>query len=672
MIRQGKILTAAVIGAAFMFGAASAKAEDERIYKLGEIEITDSVSWVNSKPMQEVSSEEFEAGSATSVSEALEQLPSVNFTPNSKGEKRLNIRGFSDRYIQVYFDGIPVALPYEAYIDLGNYNTFGIDKIELETAGGSVLFGPNAAGGAVNIVTAKPNKPFESAIEFMYKSGDTYQTRIGLGSKIGKAYGMLSVAYEDSDGFELPSGYDERNENGGLRDNSGYWRGTITGKVGYEFAKGSEVAFGINHINSSLELPPNTKEIDNGKNNSPVRYWNYEEWDKDTYYLLGSVRKDKYAVTARLYRDEYYNVMNRYKDNTYTECLSPSWCNSAYDDYSNGVIVNTEIKTGAINTVILSGQYKKDVHKTRNDKTPEWEKDVAETYFAGIEDRLTLGKFIISLGGSYEVNNAISSDSEEELNDDIKVFNPQATVIYNMSPNTVLHAKAARKTRFPSMKELYSSYSYNNGGQTTYFANSDLKEEKAMNYEIGIKQTLFDTVLVQANVFYSKIDDKINTKAAYTGNDPDASADAQTSDNIDDVTMQGFEVMLGGDFTKNTTTIASYAYIDAEKSIEGDDSDIVADVPEHKFYLDHSYRIGKIFVLGGRINMEKGRYSQKSDYSYKELDTYWTADLRAEVSPLKYTTIEVGVENVADEEYELSYGLPQAGRTYYAKLKMKI
>lgn len=670
MFKQKRILTAVCLSAALVFSSA-AKAE-EHIYKLGEIEITDSSSWLNAKPMQEVTSEEIEAGSASSVAEALKQLPSASFAPNSKGEKRLNIRGFSDRYIQVYFDGIPVALPYEAYIDLGNYNTFGIDKIEVETAGGSVLFGPNAAGGAVNIVTAKPEKAFESAVELMYRTNNTYQTRIGVGSKIGKAYGMISLAYEDSEGFMLPDGYSELNENGGLRDNSGYRRATVTGKVGYEFAKGSEIAFGINHIESSLELPPNTKETDNGKNNSPVRYWNYEDWDKDTYYLLGSLRKDSYAVTARLYRDEYYNVMNRYKDASYSECFSASWCDSAYDDYSNGVILNTELKTGAINTVILSGQYKKDVHRTKNASMAEWEKDVAETYFAGVEDRVTLGRFIVSLGGSYEVNNAISSDSKDELNDDIKVFNPQAAVIYNMSSETVFHVKAARKTRFPSMKELYSSYSYNNGGQITYFANPGLKEETAMNYEAGIKQSLFDTVLLQANIFYSKIDDKINTKAPYTGSDPDASSDAQTSDNIDDVTMKGVEMMLGGDFTVNTTTIVSYAYIDAKKNIEGDDSDTVADVPKHKLYLDHSYRIGKMFVLGGRLNMEKGRYSQKADYSYTELDTYWTADLRAEIIPAKYTSIEVGVENVADEEYELSYGLPQAGRTYYAKLKMKI
>ena len=66
-----------------------------------------------------------------------------------------SVRGFNQRYVPVFFDGIPIYVPYDGYIDTGKLPTANLSEITLTKGNSSVLYGPNAMGGVVNILSKK-------------------------------------------------------------------------------------------------------------------------------------------------------------------------------------------------------------------------------------------------------------------------------------------------------------------------------------------------------------------------------------------------------------------------------------------------------------------------------------------------------------------------------------
>jgi len=83
----------------------------------------------------------------------------------------------------------------------------------------------------------------------------------------------------------------------------------------------------------------------------------------------------------------------------------------------------------------------------------------------------------------------------DNLRSSMHSFTPKGTLIYDLTDNTMIHTTVSRTTRFPTLKELYSSY------LGKYAPNPDLKSQKAINYEAGIKQNLWDLASFKVNSF---------------------------------------------------------------------------------------------------------------------------------------------------------------------------
>lgn len=92
------------------------------------------------------------------------------------------IRSFKSTQIPVYTDGIPVYVPYDGNMDLGRFLTSDLSQISISKGVSSVLYGPNALGGAVNLVSIKLTKEFEGGFNYGFTTRKYSNTYSNLGA----------------------------------------------------------------------------------------------------------------------------------------------------------------------------------------------------------------------------------------------------------------------------------------------------------------------------------------------------------------------------------------------------------------------------------------------------------------------------------------------------------
>ncbi len=92
-----------------------------------------------------------------SLAGALALAPGVSFVRiGSRNETAVYVRGFDMRQVPLFIDGIPVYTPYDGYADLERFTTFDVAEVRVSKGFASVLYGPNALGGAINVVSRRP------------------------------------------------------------------------------------------------------------------------------------------------------------------------------------------------------------------------------------------------------------------------------------------------------------------------------------------------------------------------------------------------------------------------------------------------------------------------------------------------------------------------------------
>ncbi|WP_426771063.1 TonB-dependent receptor plug domain-containing protein, partial [Pseudomonas aeruginosa] len=88
------------------------------------------------------------------VAQALSVVPGVVLQKSgSRNEEQVKVRGFDSRQVPVYFDGVPIYVPYDGNLDLARILTNNLGAVEVSKGYSSLLQGPNQMGGAINITT---------------------------------------------------------------------------------------------------------------------------------------------------------------------------------------------------------------------------------------------------------------------------------------------------------------------------------------------------------------------------------------------------------------------------------------------------------------------------------------------------------------------------------------
>jgi len=286
----------------------------------------------------------------------------------------------------------------------------------------------------------------------------------------------------------------------------------------------------------------------------------------------------------------------------------------------------------------------------------------------GLENEFTRIKNLsVVLGVSYDwfevteakkhrTNNAgdlVGTYDEYKPDDD--QINPMIGATYTFSDNTRVYASIARKSHFPTLKNLYSAVGD---------GDPHLKSEKSINYTVGASRPFGTFFKGDIGLFYYDIEDKISSiKKKYV--------------NLGEVEMKGCEVGLEFYPMNDLILRADYTYnhVDAEKTASNSTSKVYG-VAKHVLNLSGQYTVP---VVGTRIDVngsymgsvyDSNAYRFASD-SEVELDNYflWNAKLTQEFG--KHFEVYVAANNIFDEDYEWNDGYPGQGRNFWTGVTVK-
>jgi iron complex outermembrane receptor protein len=523
-----------------------------------------------------------------------------------------------------------------------------IKRIEIIRGGrGSVLYGDNAAGGAINIITKK-GKELEAVAEVAAGSYDTQKASANLSG------GYKNLSYALSGNYMVSDGY---------RDNSDR-RGKDAGiNLDYSATPNLKFYLSSGYHKDKTGLPGGLKDSDFAAGKSRRDTNNPDDFAeiKDYYIKAGP---------------EYYFLDNSFVsiDFSYRNRQSLFYSSYTGGNYEGDTEIDTvsvspkavirEKIFGFNNNLILGADFLQD------------EEDIDNTsVFMGFAsndqyelERKNYGIYIhdefyvtpdLALSGGYRYDRtrfefSPSSPDKTTTSEDLYT----AGITYYFMDSSQVYASYSRSFRNPVLDEFFN-FQYNT-------INTELKPQTADNYEIGVRHEFSDSFYGQVSVF------RIDTKNEILYNPMEGFFGANA--NLDDeVRRDGVELSVTKAFDKIELN-GTYSYTDAEIRGGAFDGNDFPGVPEHQASITTVfYPIKNLSLALNGVYVGKQPFISDFENNFDDQDDYVVANAKIRYKWGKISTY-LDVNNIFDQEYEeygvLSLFSSPVERAYYPSPKI--
>jgi len=666
---QNLLKPVAQAAAALVLGltAAAALAADG-VFELGTVTVNGARAVPGGEEADEarLTQQQIRQDKGDTVGQAVAVLPGVALSRTSRNEDVVYVRGFDARQVPVFVDGVPLYVPYDGYVDYARFTTFDLAEIRVAKAGASLLYGPNTLGGAINLVTRKPERAFEGDVRLGFASGAERQAAVNLGSKQDLWYAQLGLSALDADSFPLPGGFKDYKakptDTGSSRENAYSNDRRLSLKLGLTPNASDEYALGYVRQEGEKGNPVYT-----GQSSSGVRYWQWPYWDKDSLYFISSTRLGQDNVLkARVFHDRYSNRLEAFADAGYAKSLVNANFPSVYDDSSTGATLEWANVALAGHELRLALSYKEDKHQDSNPAdskiAPKNYRDVTTSIAA--EDQITLGTdWRLRLGLSHDRRDA--KEVYQWPTGATSATNGVAELVRSLGgAGNEAYAVAAHKTRFPTIKDRYSA------PMGAALPNPDLKPESANHLELGLRGAPWAGASGQAALFYSRITDLMQSVyvAAPLNTCGQGSRQCAQMQNVGKARHMGLELALQQQLVRGLSASAAYTYL-ARRNLS-DEAVLLTDTPRQRLFAALQWAPSDAWELRATLEAEQGRrvaFADGKNNTWRDLAGFGVAGLKATYRPRKDFALDLGVHNLGDKWYELAEGYPMPGRVWFVQ-----
>jgi hemoglobin/transferrin/lactoferrin receptor protein len=699
MSRTPKLAAVAVLAA---FSGLALQVQAQETVELDEVKVTagrveQELMDVNMS-VSVITQEEIRRSSARNVGELLEDIPGVRINNDGgQGMKRIKIRGEDAFRTLVMIDGQKVSEHKSMSGSPMLIDPSMIERIEVIKGPASVLYGSDAIGGAINIITKKGGtKPTEGEVSAGMNTSASGKNASGsiYGGIDGWKY-RLSASIEDNDNLKTPKGEME---------NTYFTTRSVSGFLSYDFTPDATVGasldyydleFGSSDVNTpgfAVDVPKWTRfkaaafgEIKN-ITSSFVRLRTdifYQKSKKDMTNTVPGVWTQGEVDTFKAmgFEEAFLNRVGVQAGNAYV--LQPHASN---DMNQYGFSIQADWQIGDSNYLIAGYEISYDdlnAHSwnTGTNVMPMMLTDknydgyqMTNAVYASMETLLS-ANLTLTYGARYtwvktdmdSINNKMGTKTSGEGSDGKIVFN--AGVLWHGTDNLTLRASYAQGYRSPILQELYIDTSMGSTGTT--YANPDLKPETSDNFEIGAR---WNSTGLSADlaIFYSTADDYIATlyNAQKRGYQYNNVAEAKT-----------FGVELTSSVRIAETGFEPYLTATwMRRQYQNGNGFSTYDTATPEFMLRYGVRWSGMYAgLGLRadafarsqteIEYDDGVQSATDSSSYR-LGGYTTLNLTAGVDfgPKRQYSFDMGLYNIFDKGYQEQTSIYEPGRYFVAKL----
>ncbi len=634
------------------------------IFQLGDVLVTGTQSPLKTSSVSVITAQELKDWGVQTVGEALDFLSGVDVNVGGKGEAHVQVRGLSSNEIKILIDGVPAYETYFRFLDLSQFPVEAIAKIEVIKGLSSVLYGANTLGPVINIVTKKGGEKTLRAASASFGDYHTQNYTLAQGGPLWKLRYWISGGYHQSHGFRLSSDFDPLDpylgltsgyhENGGQRDLSYYQKRELNLKLGYEPSPEEAYYLSFDFHHDERGIPP---EYD--------RFWAFTKWDQWHLNLVGQKKLTPYfRVKAQGFYVRHQDTIRDVSWDGYQ--TAKKWFEeSRYNDYILGGYLRSDLFLESFGDLRLGLRYQKDHHVEQDlyDQetygvlkgwaTPGWqpkETFEADLYSVALEHEFPLRRDLALLWGlGYDYFKPLEA-GDKPLPKASHSWNPQLALIYSPSSGFTFHASLGKKTRFPSLKELYSDYA---GG------NPELGPEKNVGYELGFEKKL-PRGRIWASYFYQNVTDLIDRLRTDNG---------WLYVNVGRAVLKGVEIGATERPFSHILFKGSYTYLSARDKAEDRD---LARRPRHKVILETKVFLPKRVSLDLLSTYTAYQFDYLRDGSKRKLDDFLLINLNLTKGfswrPGFSGELFLTVTNLTDRNYDDGHG-PMPGRNFLLGLR---
>jgi iron complex outermembrane receptor protein len=638
--------------------------------------ISQSISDIPQR-VEKIDGQTIESYPATNTDNLLKMIPGINvnrswgiFSRNAS----VTMRGMpgSSRSL-ILLDGVPLNKTAGGTVSWHLVTPEEIDRIEVVKGPGSTIYGNNAMGGVINILTKQPKKTFAGFADIGYGTYNTFKGQVNVsGNHLKEAKGFFwrfGGFYRQGDGYIL--------EPGEIRDSINteayLFEGNANGLLGYRFSANSKVEVDFRHYQD--------------KRGSGVKVYaddgSYESFSNNNLMMAYEGKAGRFTLNAKaFYFNEGYFRQNENLNSSGEYKLVDTETNK--DDYGLWITMagtlgrahrfttGLDLKNGSLDN--------REVYRTSTDDIRTRGNLLFTALFLQDEISLMEGRFKVVAG--LRLDHALYYNGQLDVKDPTgktgfpdaytETFpegswvrlSPKLALNYQVTPHLRSFLSASTGFMPPRLDDLAGSRKIRRGFKT---ANPDLVPETLWTIEWGVDWTAFEKLEIKPSVFYSRGDDFQYLVA--TGDYIDSASEdpvpVYQRQNVSKVEVAGGELGIRYPFTPRLVINAAYTYnyskiLDYQSTGETDlAGKYLNEVPENIVFIGLSWknRVIDLFI----------DYSFTDEQWYDEENTeiierYSVVNVRLSRKIVKGLMASLDIQDLLDEQFIDRKGYLSPGR----------
>ena len=518
--------------------------------------------------------------------------------------------------MMVLIDGHPQYAGIFGHPISDAYQSFLAERVEVLRGPASVLYGSNAMGGVINIVTRQLHEEgVKTNVNLGYGSFNTLQSEVTNRIRKGRFTSLISGSYNRTDGHRSNMGFEQY---------GGY------AKLGYRVTDNWNLRGDVNvtHFNASYPGPVSAPLLDGDQS--------------ITRGMTSFAVENKYEKTSGA-ASFFYNWGNHWINDGYTPSKGETPQESRFLSFDNmmglSLYQSTQFFPGNRITVGFDWfrygghAWNKFVSGEKAGTTSDLV-DKHEDELAGYVD------FRQDLGSWLTLDAGVRVDHHSRVGTE---WIPQAGLSFHLPRTIELKASASKGFRYPILREMYMFPPQN----------PDLKPESMWSYELAWAQHLLDNSLTYGiNLFYIDGKNLIITL-------PNPNGTGMLNQNTGKIENCGVEGEVAYRIDPHWSVEANYSYLHMENPVVG--------APEHKLYAGAQYTHKRWTVSTG-VQYIDNLYTTVGDNPQTEEFVLW--NLNASFRVNRWLDVWARGENLLAQRYEINAGYPMPRATVMAGVNL--
>ncbi|ENX20726.1 hypothetical protein F892_02749 [Acinetobacter vivianii] len=657
-IARQSLLTISVLGGMMALAHAAEIQANKEAVQLEKIVITASGFEQDIKKaaasISVLTQEEINKKAYRDVTDALKDVPGVVVTGGGSSSD-ISIRGMGSAYTVIMVDGKKVNTRSvrpnsdNSGIEQGWLPNIGaIERIEVIRGPMSGLYGSDAMGGVINIITKKNVTEWTGSIKLdttlqeNSDSGNQYQTNAYIAGPLianllsFKANGLYSQRDED----EIYGGYSKQK----IR----------AGGAAFSLTPNDDHTIDLEYQRSIQN-----RDATVGKSISPIQTGRNPPANSLTDYY-----RTEYSLTHRgkIGAVETHSYIQR------EENENPSRNMEATNTTFNTI---NKINFGR-QSLSFGGMYlKEELDDKGNQLSVGGAKPVSNL------DRYSWALFAENawnIVDDFTLTSSLRLDKDEKFGDH---WSPKVYGVWGLNDNWVIKGGVSTGYKTPALRATVAEWGQATGGgqsKGVIVGNPDLKPEKSVNYEMSFNWDNLDNLTAGLTLFNSEFKDKITEIRTCQGASGSMGCDwlgekfdfVSLRENVDKANMRGAEATFGWKVLPNVNLSANYTFTDTEQKSGANKGKPLNEMPKHMFNTTADWEINDQFSSWGRVNYR----SKTSDYlsrtaMAKGKPAYTMVDVGVNYKPTQNIAVAAGIYNLFDKEIDTAtYNYVLDGRRY--------